>query len=255
VETAGNNPPALARVFVSVVLFGVEDSDLVVRLDHQVAGSTRAFSFPTRPVTTGLDVDEAARDLASGLVNNRTAKLTLIGAHLETRPHRPSSVLISYAAVCQGRSPVPQGQGDLLFGRVNYIRKRWPEFLKPHEEVLEQALSWLFREVQDYPLIAEMLAPTFTIADLRTIYEQVWDVRLDPANFHKQVTKPKLDFIKKVQEGVGVGPGKPAAVFGRGSAELLNPPIRPPHGKQDLPSLRVWGRDPHGGLDHGPSPS
>ena len=39
------------------------------------------------------------------------------------------------------------------------------------------------------PLATSFCPPEFTIADLRGVYEAVWGVRLDPANFHRKVTR------------------------------------------------------------------
>ena len=245
----------LARLHVTVVLFGVEESDLVVGLRPETAPSTVVFRFPMRAVTASSDVFETAQSLGSDLVHNNTLGWDLIGVHSIPRDDGESVMLVSYAAICHGRPPLPRAQGELQFAKVRRLRKKWPEFLRPHDQVLKEALRWLFREIQDYPVVADMCGPRFTIRDLRKVYEQAWGVKLDASNFQKQVTKPGLELVAKLQEFAGEGPGKPAALYGRGSADLLNPPIRPPHGKQDLPSVRVWGRDGHGRLDHGDASS
>lgn len=247
----GTDAAVLARVQAAVVLFGVEDSQLVVGLHRQGAGSVDAFAFPSLPLTPDSTVTELAHDLATKLVRNRTSPPRLIGAHSVGPDESEPQVLISHAVICSGSPPVPRYR-DITFGEVMPLRKAWPEFLKPHDEVLQEALGWLFREVQDHPVVADMCGPRFTIADLRKAYEQVWDVELDPANFHKQVTRSGLGFVRKVEDFAGKGPGKPAALFEPGPAEVLNPPVRPRHGKRELPSLRVWGRDRHGRLDQLP---
>lgn len=239
----------VARVEVAVALVGVEGTDVVLGLDREDAGSTIAFTFPTAAVMPGEQPEAAAVRLAGELVRNRVTSPRLLGVHLGGRtPQGDPVALISFVAGCRGRPPRRRQEGSFDFGIVRKLRKRYPEFLEPHDQVLRRALGWLFQAVQHSPIAADMCGPRFTIAELRTIYEQIWEEDLDPANFHKQVTKPALAFVRKVEDFVGNGPGKPAALYERGTAKMLLPPVRPPHGKYVPPSVRVWGRDPRGRL-------
>lgn len=239
-----------AGVHVAVVLFGVEDSEVVVGLQREDVGSTIAFKFPTKPVVPRESPEDATRFLVGELVANDVAGLSLIGVHWAmARTDRDPVLLVTYAGACKGRPLSSRGGQDLQFGRVKPLRRKYPEFLKPHDQVLRGALRWIFRVVQETPVVADMCRPRFTIAELREVYGQVWGIRhIDPSNFHKQVTKPALGFVRKVEDFDGKGPGKPAALYEPGPARVLNPPIRPPHGEQTSPSIRVWGRDRRGRL-------
>ena len=249
--TSGLQPGAVnARVNVAIVLFGVEQSKVVVGLHQEDTPSSIAFRFPARALNGTDDPEATARLLIAELVENQIHALNLIGVQWDSlsRKSRPT-LLVSYAAACKGCPPVPRSDEVLLFGRVKALRRKYPEFLTPHDEVFRQALKWLFRVVQHDPLVAHMCGPRFTIAELREVYEQVWGIRhIDPSNFHKQVTKPALGFVRKVEDFAGKGPGKPAALYEPGPAQLLNPPMRPPHGDQTSPSIRVLGRDRRGGI-------
>ena len=232
---------------MAVALFGVEGSKPVIGISRYRAPSTVAFEFPTRRLLEGEDPGRAAFQFASELVVNDVASIDLLGVHVNRAAPDEPSLLIGYAGVCKER-PARARDNGLEFAMLKPLRRGHAEFLRPHEQVLRGGLDWLFDVVQELPLVGDMCGPRFTIAELRQVYEDIWGVRkLDPANFHKQVTKPGLEFVRKVEDFTGDGPGKPAAVYARGEAEVLSSPIRPPN-KKEAPSVRVWGRDEEGRL-------
>ena len=239
--------PFFGRVEVAVVLFGVEGIKPVIGLRHQRAGSTIAFGFPTKYLQDGQDPEKAASQFASELVMNEVVSIALLGVHRGRTASDEPSLLIGYVGVCKER-PARERDSELEFAMLKPLRRGHAEFLRPHDQVLRNSLEWLFGAVQELPLVGDMCGPRFTITELREVYEDIWGLRkLDPANFYKQVTKPGLGFVKKIQEFAGEGPGKPAALYARGEADVLSSPVRPPN-KKEAPSVRVWGRDEEGRL-------
>ena len=66
-----------------------------------------------------------------------------------------------------------------------------PELAFDHKEIVDYAL-WRLRTKVEYSRIARaFLGETFTLADLRHVYEAVLQKELDPANFRRQV-EPSL---------------------------------------------------------------
>jgi 8-oxo-dGTP diphosphatase len=62
-----------------------------------------------------------------------------------------------------------------------------PELAFDHREIIDYAL-WRLRNKVGYSRIAHGLLPaTFTLAELREVYEAILGRRLDPANFRRQV--------------------------------------------------------------------
>lgn len=62
-----------------------------------------------------------------------------------------------------------------------------PELAFDHNRIVEYAL-WRLRTKMEYSRIAHaLLGETFTLAELRQVYEAVLDRELDPANFRRQV--------------------------------------------------------------------
>lgn len=93
-----------------------------------------------------------------------------------------------------------------------------------HAQILGDAVERARGKLEYFPLAAEFCPPEFTIAELRHIYELVWGVRLDPANFHRKVTEAK-GFLTKLSKTTKRGGGRPATLFKRGKATRLHPPL------------------------------
>ena len=77
------------------------------------------------------------------------------------------------------------------------------------------------------PLAGAFCNRTFTIAELRHVYEVVWGVELDPRNFHRKVTST-AGFIEPVGERTTRDYGRPAQLYRVGRAEVLHPPLMRP---------------------------
>ena len=63
-----------------------------------------------------------------------------------------------------------------------------------------------------------------TVAELRHVYEVVWDVELDARNFHRKVTGSP-GFLAPTGRRTSRNGGRPAQLYRRGPATVLNPPI------------------------------
>jgi 8-oxo-dGTP diphosphatase len=75
-------------------------------------------------------------------------------------------------------------------------------------------------------LATSFVPPQFTLAELRSVYEAVWDQRLDPSNFRRKALACD-DFVVEVdaEPRPGSGPGRPAQLYRAGSAERLSIPF------------------------------
>lgn len=75
--------------------------------------------------------------------------------------------------------------------------------------------------------LAFVTAP-FTLSELRSVYETVWSVDLDPSNFRRSIeNNPGL--VEAVGPSpTGGRPGRPAKLYRPGTTEILTRPIEPP---------------------------
>ena len=74
------------------------------------------------------------------------------------------------------------------------------------------------------PLAPLFCRPEFTIGELRQVYETIWGLQLDPANFDDKVTNAE-GFLVETGELTDRGGGRPEKLYRRGSAERIHPPL------------------------------
>jgi 8-oxo-dGTP diphosphatase len=93
-----------------------------------------------------------------------------------------------------------------------------------HREMLSDAVEHARESLSGTTLAASFCPPDFTIAQLRGVYETVWNVELDPANFHRKVTRAE-DFLVPTGGKAAADGGRPAALFRAGPATRMHPAI------------------------------
>ena len=104
-----------------------------------------------------------------------------------------------------------------------------PALAFDHDQVLAAGVERARAKLEYTPLAAAFVGETFTVADLRRVYEAVWGGGLDPRNFHRKVTGTP-GFLVPLGRPAPVGPegGRPAALFRRGGATALRPAMLRP---------------------------
>jgi 8-oxo-dGTP diphosphatase len=99
-----------------------------------------------------------------------------------------------------------------------------------HDRILRDGVERAKAKLEYTPLATAFCPPEFTVAQLRHIYQAVWQERLDPRNFHRKVTRT-AGFLVDTGRSVNDGPGRPAALFRRGDLETLAPPLLREHNR------------------------
>ena len=94
-----------------------------------------------------------------------------------------------------------------------------------HDVILADAVERARSKLEYTNLATSFVGTNFTLGDLRRIYEAVWDVEgLEPANFRRKVLATGM-VKKSTRPPLNRGSGRPAQLYLRGSAELLDPPM------------------------------
>lgn len=96
-----------------------------------------------------------------------------------------------------------------------------------HGRILADGVERARAKLEYTPLGSAFCAPTFTVAELRRVYEVVWGTTLDPRNFHRKVTST-TGFVEATEERTTREGGRPAALYRAGSANVLHPPLMRP---------------------------
>jgi 8-oxo-dGTP diphosphatase len=94
-----------------------------------------------------------------------------------------------------------------------------------HAQIIRDGVERIRGKLEYSPLAADFCGDEFTVADLRRVYETIWDVHLDPGNFQRKVTKTK-DFLESVgRKRPSPGTGRPADLFRKSTGTKIHPPL------------------------------
>lgn len=113
-----------------------------------------------------------------------------------------------------------------------------------HLRILQDGVERARAKLEYTSLGAAFCAEAFTVAELRRVYEIVWDTPLDPRNFHRKVTGAER-FLVETGSASSSG-GRPAQLYRRGDTELLHPPMLRPRQRQACEPVR---QSPGGPVD------
>jgi 8-oxo-dGTP diphosphatase len=180
-----------------------------------------------RPTET---LDEAAkRELAEETGVDAASLLTQFGAYGDPeRDPRMNVVTIAYLAVLRDVEAVAGGSdaaaaalipaSDVLNGKV--------ELAFDHLRIVRDAVERVRVELELTGIATAFVGATFTLAELRAVYEAVWDVQLDAANFRRSIVAED-GWVIPTGRRVRPGPagGRPAELFRAGRAWNHGGPI------------------------------
>ncbi|WP_432082786.1 NUDIX hydrolase [Streptomyces sp. WAC 04229] len=93
-----------------------------------------------------------------------------------------------------------------------------------HHEILTQALEEVRRKLEYTAAATAFCGETFTLTELRTVYQLIWGQNLDPSNFRRKVLNT-TGFVQATGDQRLPPTGRPAALYRRGEAWLLSPPL------------------------------
>jgi 8-oxo-dGTP diphosphatase len=231
---AGYDPsqfPALA-VTVDVVVLTMFDGRLQVLLVRRgVPPFEGMWAIPggfKRPTET-LD-GAAKRELAEETGVNGASLLTQFGAYGDPgRDPRMNVVTVAYFAVLREVGGVAPGTdaaaaalvpvSDALNGRI--------ELAFDHAGILRDAVERVRVDLDLTGIATAFVGSKFTFAELRAVYEAVWDVRLDAANFRRSVLSDDGWVIPTGRRArPGAAGGKPAELYRAGRMWKYGSPIR-----------------------------
>ena len=231
---AGYDPshfPAFA-VTVDVVILTMADGVLQVLLVRRGQEPFRGmWATPggfKRPDET---LDEAARrELSEETGVDVPSLLTQFGAYGDPgRDPRMNVVTVAYLAVLRDVGEIVAGTdaehaalvpvSDVLEDRV--------ELAFDHLDVLRDAVERVRVELEVSGIATAFVGTTFTIAELRAVYEAIWGVQLDAANFRRSLVAEDGWVIPTGRTArPGPGGGRPAELYRAGQAWQHGAPIQ-----------------------------
>lgn len=192
-----------------------------------------------RPTET---LDEAAkRELSEETGVDAASLLTQFGAYGDPgRDPRMNVVTIGYLAVLRDVGAIVAGTdaaaaslvpaADVLNGSL--------DLAFDHSWIVRDAIERVRAELEVTGIATAFVGSTFTLAELRAVYEAIWGVQLDAANFRRSVV-PEGDWVIPTGRRSRPGPsgGRPAELYRAGRAWQAGGPIhRQPRAGQKEPA-------------------
>lgn len=182
-------------------------------------------------------LDEAAkRELAEETGVDAASLLTQLGAYGDPgRDPRMSVVTVAYLAVLREVGTLVAGTdaADAAALPVSEVLSGGLDLAFDHPRILRDALERVRVELEVSGVATAFVGATFTLSELRAVYESVWDVRLDGANFRRSIFSEGSWVIPTGRRArPGSAGGKPAELFRPGSAWKRGGPIRRPNRAQ-----------------------
>jgi 8-oxo-dGTP diphosphatase len=219
-------------VTVDLVVLTVRDGALkVLAIKRSEAPFKGRWALPGGFVRPEENLGQAARrELAE------EAGLKLGAVHLEQlgsygepdRDPRMRTVTVAYLALAPDL-PAPQAGGDAAAAEwlpVDRLLRSKSSLAFDHGDILRAGVERARAKLEYTPLAAAFCRSKFTVADLRRVYEIVWDTKLDPRNFHRKVTGTR-EFLLPIHR-TRTEIGRPAELYRVGKARQLHPPMLRP---------------------------
>jgi 8-oxo-dGTP diphosphatase len=230
---AGNYPTF--AVTVDVVIMSVVDERLMVLLVRRQADPYEgAWALPGGFKHPDESLDEAAvRELREETGVDAPKHLAQFGTYGDPgRDPRGNVVTVGYLAVTPevGRIEAGTDADDARLWPVADVLDGALELAFDHERILRDAVERAGDELEGSDLATAFLGPTFTLSELQSVYEAIWDDELDTANFRRSLSMspPDADYVVATGERAAAGPkgGRPPELFSAGEAWSDGSPVK-----------------------------
>jgi len=222
--------PAFA-VTVDVVILTMSERTLQVLLVRRGEGPFEGmWAIPggfKRPTET---LDEAARrELVEETGVEVPTHPTQFGAYGDPgRDPRMNVVTVAYLAVVRDVGAVAGGTdaSEAALMPVSAVLNEDLDLAFDHLQIVRDAVERIRVELEVSGIATAFVGTTFTMAELRAVYEAIWGVQLDAANFRRSIVAED-GWVIPTGHRTQPGPagGRPAELFRAGRAWSHGGPI------------------------------
>jgi 8-oxo-dGTP diphosphatase len=222
--------PAFA-VTVDVVILTMSEGTLHMLLVRRGEEPFRGvWAIPGGFKRPNETLDEAARrELVEETSVDVPSLLTQFGAYGDPeRDPRMNVVTIAYLAVLRDVGAVVAGTDavDAALIPVSDVLKGKIDLAFDHLQIVRDAIERVRIELEVTGIATAFVGTTFTLAELRAVYEAVWGVQLDAANFRRSVVAEDGWVIPTGRRArPGPAGGRPAELYRAGRAWSRGGPI------------------------------
>lgn len=175
-------------------------------------------------------LDEAARrELVEETGVDVPSLLTQFGAYGDPeRDPRMNVVTVAYLAVLRDVGAVVAGTdaADAALVPVSDVLNERIDLAFDHLQIVRDAVERVRIELEVSGIATAFVGATFTLAELRAVYEAIWGVQLDAANFRRSVVAEDGWVIPTGRRArPGSAGGRPAELYRAGRAWSHGGPI------------------------------
>jgi 8-oxo-dGTP diphosphatase len=212
-------------VTVDIVIFTLVDADLKVLLvrrnEHPYKGRWAlpgGFVRVSDGPEQGEDLDAAAaRELAeeTGLPQASAYLEQLATFGKSGRDPRMRVISVAYYALVRpALVPLIRPGGDVSHAEWHSVSTADSLALAfDHQDILRTALDRIRARIDESPIAFELVPQSFSIAELRAVFESVKGAPLDPGNFRKRFFRMLDDGLVEQVVGKRITASKPAKVY------------------------------------------
>jgi 8-oxo-dGTP diphosphatase len=222
--------PAFAVTVDVVILSMVEDTLQVLLVRRGETPFQGMWAIPggfKRPTET---LDEAAkRELREETGVDAASLLTQFGAYGDPeRDPRMNVVTVAYLAVLRDVGAIVAGTdaADAALVPVSDVLNEKLDLAFDHLRIVRDAIERVRVELEVSGVATAFVGATFTLAELRAVYEAIWGVQLDAANFRRTIVAED-GWVIPTGRRARPGPtgGRPAELYRAGRAWRSGGPI------------------------------
>jgi 8-oxo-dGTP diphosphatase len=222
-------PPFAVTVDIVILTMsgGTLNALLVRRGEAPYAGMWAIPGGFKRPNET---LDEAARrELVEETGVDVPSLLTQFGAYGDPgRDPRMNVVTVGYLAVLRDVGAIQAGTdaADAALTPISQVLNEDLDLAFDHLRIVRDAIERVRVELEVSGIATAFVGTTFTMAELRTVYEAIWGVQLDAANFRRSVVAEDGWVIPTGRRArPGPAGGRPAELYRAGRAWSHGGPI------------------------------
>ena len=184
-----------------------------------------------RPAET---LDEAAkRELREETGVDAASLLAQFGAYGDPgRDPRMNVVTVGYLAVIRDLGTIVAGSdaAEAALVPVSDVLEERRELAFDHLRIVRDAIERVRIELEVSGIATAFVGQTFTMAELRAVYEAIWGVQLDAANFRRSIVSEDGWVIPTGERArPGSSGGRPAELYRAGRAWDQGGPIHRLH--------------------------
>ena len=222
--------PAFA-VTVDVVILTMSEGKLHVLVVRRGEAPFKGmYAIPGGFKRPGETLDEAAkRKLTEETGVDAASLLTQFGAYGDPeRDPRMNVVTVAYLAVLRDVGAIVAGAdaAEAALVPVSDLLNERIDLAFDHLRIVRDAIERVRVELEVTGIATAFVGPTFTLAELRAVYEAIWGVQLDAANFRRSVVAEDGWVIPTGRRArPGANGGRPAELYRPGQAWSQGGPI------------------------------